>query len=418
MDAFHNVSSVLLDPYTGKVVQSNPLRARYAGDTVIAWFSAFHFGVFGGVFVKALWALLGLALAGLGISGPYLWWRRRMTPARARMSRSQAAMQVRRKLMGRAARASLDLFLLVVLVGCGSPSNDVAEAPDAAPVADLRIVGLSSPLVEAVYTLGAGDRIVGVSESCVFPEQVVEDRESGRVAVVGSFTNPLMDEVVALQPDLILTSNQFQRALADQLREAGYNVLHFEPESLEDVFESIVVIGDAIGKGEQARELTAEYRAQLAEIRAITEDLEPVRVYMEMNHNGPWTNGNRSPLEDIIEAAGGENVFADVDAGAFQTTNAEVIARDPEVILSPIWVDAKVGGIDGITTLGEIYRREGYETIDAIEDSRVMYYDSALMKHEGPRQVLAVRKMAHLLHPEAFADPPGTIDWELGRLIQ
>ena len=421
VDAFHNVSSVLLDPYSGAVLQSNPLNARYAGDTIIAWFSAFHLGVFGGWFIKLLWTLLGVALAGLGITGPYLWWRRKMTPARNRAVQKQEAMQERRSPVSRLARATLSVFLLAMLAGCGSQPAEVAtgtpEAAEEATVGNLRIVGLSSPLVETVYLLGEGNMIVGVSESCVYPAQVVDDRASGGVAVVGSFTNPSVEEIGALEPDLILTSNQFQRALAEQLREAGYKVLHFEPESLEDVFENIVVIGDAIGKGEQARELTAGYREQLAEIRAISEDLEPVRVYMEMNHNGPWTNGNRSPLEDIIEAAGGENVFADVGAGAFQTTNAEVIARDPEVILSPIWVHAKVGGIDGITTLGEIYRRDGYETVDAIEDSRVMYYDSALMKHEGPRQVLAVRKMAHLLHPEAFADPPGTIDWELGRLI-
>ena len=51
-----------------------------------------------------------------------------------------------------------------------------------------------------------------------------------------------------------------------------------------------------------------------------------------------------------------------------------------------------------------------------MRDSRVLYYDSALLKHEGPRQILALRKLARLLHPEAFDDPPGTIAWELDRV--
>jgi hypothetical protein len=46
----------------------------------------------------------------------------------------------------------------------------------------------------------------------------------------------------------------------------------------------------------------------------------------------------------------------------------------------------------------------------------VLYYDSALLKHEGPRQVLAIRKLAYLLHPDFFENPPGTIPWELGRI--
>jgi ABC-type Fe3+-hydroxamate transport system substrate-binding protein len=98
--------------------------------------------------------------------------------------------------------------------------------------------------------------------------------------------------------------------------------------------------------------------------------------------------------------------------------NEEVVRRNPDIILSPIWLNAKVGGSDGITTLLEIMSRPGYASTTAVRNSRVLYYDSALLKWEGLRQVLAIRKLAHLLHPEAFPDPPATLPWELGRIRQ
>jgi iron complex transport system substrate-binding protein len=280
----------------------------------------------------------------------------------------------------------------------------------------VRIVSLSPTPTEIVYSLGAGDQVLGATTFCVFPEQVIDDKKAGKVKVVGDFTHIDIPLVDSLAPDLLLTDTFFQRALAAQFRAKGYKVLHYEPRSLDDVFRSIEEIGDAIGKGTVARELVRGYRAELALIKAKVDALPKVRVYMEINHMGPWAVGRGSPLNDLIMYAGGENIFKDDTNGVFQTTNEEIVKRNPDIILSPIWVGAKIGGYDGITPLGEIYGRKGFESIRAVQTSRVLYYDSALLKHEGPRQVLAVRKLARLLHPEKFEDPPATVPWELGKI--
>src|SRR5690606_36798024 len=105
-------------------------------------------------------------------------------------------------------------------------------------------------------------------------------------------------------------------------------------------------IGEALGKLNEARTITEQQRREIAEIRAKSAGLSKVRVYMEINHVGPWTSGRNSPENEIISLAGGVNVFGDHDAGVFVTANDEIVKRDPEVILSPIWLNAKVGGID------------------------------------------------------------------------
>jgi iron complex transport system substrate-binding protein len=280
--------------------------------------------------------------------------------------------------------------------------------------AQVRIVSLSPTPTEIVYTLGAGDQVVGVTSFCIFPSKVLTDVKEGRARVVSDFNHTDMQLIDSLKPGLILTDTDFQRKITEDLRKKGYKVLHYVPKTLEDVFQSIEEIGEAIGRGEYAKLLTAGYRKEIQEIYAKTSKLPKTKVYLEINHIGPWASGTVSPLNDIITYAGGENLFSDSAQGVFVTTNAEIVRRNPDVILSPIWLDAKLGGYDGITTLAEIYSRPGFDKTGAVMRSRVLYYDSALLKHEGPRQVLAIRKLAHILHPNEFEDPPGTIPWELG----
>ena len=301
------------------------------------------------------------------------------------------------------------IVLVAVLLGAILEGN--AQANPA-----VRVVSLTAPAAELMYTLQAGEQLVGVTDSCVFPNQIMRDRAEGRIRVVGGFERVDVELVESLKPDVIFTGTSLQTNLARQLQEKGFHVVHLDPHSLEEVVASFVQVGDAIGKGSNVREFVTQLRSELHAVRDKAQALRPVRVYMELNHVGPWTAGGKSYVNDIIEAAGGHNIFGDVSRDAFQVTNEEIRRRDPEVILSPIWVDAKLFGIDGITPLVEIMSRPGFAETQAGRNSRVLYYDSALLKQGGPRQILAIRKLAHLLHPMEFPDPPDTIPWELGRI--
>lgn len=295
----------------------------------------------------------------------------------------------------------LFLILSIVLTACQQP-----EKPT--------IVSCSSTITEIIYEIGAGNQVLGATSFCFFPEQVIKDKEAGRVKVVGDFININFSRIDSIHPDLIFTDTNMQRKIADSLRAMGYRVYHFEPNRLDDVYECITKIGDVTENGKSARDMVTQMKADMAEIEAVSSQLEPVNVYMEINHMGPWTFGSESPLQDMLEAAGGVNVFGDTAVGVFRTYNDVVVEKNPDIILSPIWLDAELGGWKGITPLREIYTRPGYDETNAVTRSRVLYYDSALMKHFGPRQVVATQKLAYLLHPEHFESPEGTIPWELG----
>ena len=294
----------------------------------------------------------------------------------------------------------------------------------------MRIITLAPSHTEILYALGVQDAIVGWTQYEDYPPEVllsegwvpydeyafvsIEEELQKQRAVVGSFTYFNEDLIEALQPTLILAVEPLQESIANSLSEKGYNVLWFCPETLDDVFDMMIAIGEATGAKEIAEAIVAGQQEEIAMIREITKDLPTVKVYFEISHYGPWALGAGSPMDQIVAYAGGENIFADIQALAFPAENADIVDRNPDVILTPLWPNA---GRDEVTTVREIVMREGYETTEAVQNSRVYFYDSSLLKRPGPRQVTAILKLAHLLHPYYFDNPPNSVSpWELGKI--
>jgi len=310
------------------------------------------------------------------------------------------------------------LLILVFMTSCSTTQEQ-------------RIISLSPSHTEILYALGLEDQIVGWTKYCNYPPEVQEtegwlpydeyefksihdELHNKKVAVVSAFTSVNYELIDSLKPTLILSVHKMQHDIAQKLKDKGYNVLHFEPETLDDVFNIIQTVGDATGKSRRARKLIAGYRAEIEAIRSITENLPKVKVYFEINHVGPWALGAGSPMDQILEIAGGENIFSDVRNEAFKADFCDIVERNPDVILTPLWPHA---GRNEVTTVREIVNRPGFETINAVINDRVYHYDSSLLKKPGPRQITAIKKMAYLLHPYYFKNPENSVDpWELGKI--
>lgn len=307
-------------------------------------------------------------------------------------------------------------------------------------VQEHRIVCLAPSMVEVVYALGFGDSIVGWSQYTDYPVEVTEkegwvpygdyvyvsdeDELAKDVAVVSGFADYNEDLIEALEPTLILAESDMQQMMYEDLLAKGYNVLHHDPTTIDEIFDMIINIGNALGVGEEAKALVAGYEAELDAIREITEQLPPLKVYYEIAHRmtfgdtsyGPYTAGAGTPFDQMIEIAGGENIFDIYEGGYLEVDYDEIIEANPDIILSPIWPNAFD---EEVTTIFEIMTRPGFEDISAVQTSRVLYYDSSLMKRYGPRTVTAVKKLAYLLHPYYFENPEDSVTpWELGRVDQ
>lgn len=351
---------------------------------------------------------------------------------------------------------SFFLVLVFLFTSCAQPpesSNQetppsvstptITVAPESSPEqpkAEHRIVCLAPSMVELVYALGLGDSIVGWSRYTDYPIEVeqrkgwvpygeynfvsVEDELAKDVAVVSGFTDYNADLVAALKPTLILTESDIQKELSEELSAAGYNVQFHSPASLDDVFNMILDVGKALGVSDTAEDLMKSYKAEIDKIQAVTKDLPKVNVYLEIAHRkeydgvayGPYATGFGSPFDQMVEIAGGINVLASMEGDYVPVEYKDIVAANPDVILSPMWPSAMEGEV---TTIAEIVSREGFEQINAVKNSRVYFYDSSLFKRFGPRTITAIKKLVYLLHPYYFEDPPESVSpWELGRIDQ
>lgn len=357
---------------------------------------------------------------------------------------------------------SLLMCLLLALSCIACTTNEITPTPTAAPTAlataapapvttqappeqlpEQRIVCLAPSMVEIVYALGFGEQIVGWSAFTDYPVEAteregwvsyhqyenietqdfnVEEELAKDVAVVSKYFDYNSTIVEKLEPTLILGEGSEQATMVDELVSKGYTALNFQCTSIDDIYTTMLTIGDALGVKDKAQELVDGYKARIAEISAITAQLEPVKVYFEIAHQvdygeygvyGPYTEGAKTPFEEMIKIAGGVNVYSDIE-GYNEVTFEDTASRNPGVILSPYWPSA---GEYEVTTLYEIMTRPGFDTTDAVKYGRVYYYDSSLMKRFGPRTVTAIEKLAYLLHPYYFENPENSVSpWELGKI--
>ncbi|MDE3199359.1 MAG: cobalamin-binding protein [Acidobacteriota bacterium] len=247
-----------------------------------------------------------------------------------------------------------------------------------------RIVCLTEETVETLYLLGEQDRIVGVSGFARRPPEV---RTKPRVA---TFLDAKYDDILALKPDLVLTFSDVQAEIIKQLALRGVTVFHFNQRRIAGIFEMIVMLTRLIGREADGAALIAKLESGLDKIRDSAKRFpHRPRVYFE-----EWDDpliGGIGWVEELIEIAGGEPVFpALVGCGKAQdrvVTAADVIARDPEVILAS-WCGKKV-------KIDEIASRPGWDAISAVRNRHVYEIPSDCILQPGPASLTDGVKHLH-----------------------
>jgi len=239
--------------------------------------------------------------------------------------------------------------------------------------------------------LGARGMIVGLADSPDNPPGL-----SGLPSVGPSFS-PSLEAIVALEPDLVLGAWGDVR---DKLEELGITVLTAGGpggyiRGIVDIFDAIRTVGTAVGLGDRAAVLVGSIAEEIVRIEAQVLGLPRVKVafiYMPAPDAAPWVAGRGTPEAELILRAGGENVFADL-AGFPQASLEELVTRDPEVILTDP------------SQVGNILESKLLQGISAVHDGRV--YGIKASAAISTRVAEVLRKLAELLHPEAFREGGG-----------
>jgi len=197
-----------------------------------------------------------------------------------------------------------------------------------------RIISMIPSVTESVFALGCEDRVVGVTDFCTYPEDA---RDKTRV---GGFFNPNYERILVLKPDLIITLGRSEK-IAHFGQRHGIAVLHVEMDSLAKIYIDWIRMGEALDCVDRAVELCNEIKNTLQSIRTRVGNRKPKRVFYCMNRTagtlaGLHTIGRSSQfINELIEIAGGENIFTDLAPGSTRISKEALLQRQPEVIIEP-----------------------------------------------------------------------------------
>jgi iron complex transport system substrate-binding protein len=192
-------------------------------------------------------------------------------------------------------------------------------------------VSLIPAVTEMIFALGAGARVVGVSNFDHFPPEVE------RVQKVGALLDPDLERILSLKPDLVVVYHS-QADLRTQLERSQIPVYVYTHAGLADVTTTIRSIGARIGAAEAGAKLASGIESRIAAIHQATANKPRPRTLIVFGREsyalrGIYASGGLGFINDMVSAAGGENVFSDVKREAVQTTTEHILARRPEVII-------------------------------------------------------------------------------------
>ena len=191
-----------------------------------------------------------------------------------------------------------------------------------------RVVSLAPSLSEIVVELGAADLLVGVLDGGERPAALAT------LPSVGHYGQLNIERLLSLKPDLILLwPGSVGPAQREQLQRLNIPVYVAEPHSLEQLATQVQAIADPLGRADAGRQLAAQLRQRLAELRQRYQRAEPLRVFYQVWNQPLYTVGGGQIISDALSVCGARNVFDDLILPAPQVSIESVLQRDPEVIL-------------------------------------------------------------------------------------
>ncbi|MBT9160581.1 MAG: Vitamin B12-binding protein [Dehalococcoidia bacterium] len=293
---------------------------------------------------------------------------------------------------------ALTLILTLALVGaCPRPIEPVVPVPrtfvdDLGRTVTLekepqRIVSVAPSNTEILFALGLGDRVIGVTTFCNYPEAALD------IEKVGGWLPFDLERVVALEPDLVLAKGAHYPKGIAALEEVGITVFVLAPKTLGRVLANIASVGEITGKGEEAIRLVTTLKERIdaitARTRPLTDEQRPGVLYVVW-HDPLWVAGSGTFADDLIIKAGGKNIAHDLVAWAMIALET-VIARDPQVIIAT----HGAAGVRDVPILG---------VTAAFRENRIYLVEDDPFSRPGPRLVDALEQLERLLQPELFPE--------------
>jgi iron complex transport system substrate-binding protein len=292
--------------------------------------------------------------------------------------------------------ASVLLFVwFLACAACQSGQMNLADVPTREVTDDFgrlvkiplkidRAISLAPSLTENIFAVGAGDRLVGVTTFCNYPD------EARKIQKIGDTINPSMEAIIALKPQIVFISTASQiESFIKTLEQQNIAVFVTGAKDLEGVYRNLYQLGEIFGRDDEARRKVDEMKRRVADVEARTATDADVRVFVQISKEPLFTIGKDSFLTEIIRRAGGVSVTADVPTAYPKFSKETALALQPEAII--------LSESEDNSEPNDIFRDS-----PAVKNGRIFKVNADLLSRPSPRIVDALEQVAKDLHPEDF----------------
>lgn len=254
------------------------------------------------------------------------------------------------------------------------------------PAPPVRIVSLVPSVTETMFAIGAQDRLVGVTDFCDYPA------EARRKPSVGGMISPSLEDIVALEPDLVVATTAGNRhETFDQLARLKIPVYLVNPTTVSDVLDLVVRLGRLTDRAESADRVAARLRERIQGVSARVAGRPRPRVLYVLWPDPLIVPGRGALVSELIALAGGDSVTVDGGPGYPRYSVEAALARHPEVLL--------IASHDATQSPLVRSKWERFTQVPAVNAGRLHTVDGNLMHRYGPRMVDGLEVLAGLIHP-------------------
>jgi iron complex transport system substrate-binding protein len=292
------------------------------------------------------------------------------------------------------------IFLFVFLSFCVSEN-----LPDKAYVVDdtnytvkvegipKRIVSLAPSNTEILFAIGAGEQVVGVTDYCNYPPEVLELKKEGKLKTVGGYSTVNIERVMALKPDLVVGAYGNGLQTIETMRAFGLKVVAFNPKNLSDVMESIVKIGKLTGHDREASKVVEDMKRKIEAVKNAVSGKKRVKVAHILWHDPIFVSGRNTFIDELIQVAGGENAFA--FDGWRAVSVEDIISANPELIV----VSSGTGMGRGEDVVYKwVISDPLLKNVEAVKNGRVFVIDADIISRPSQRLGDAAVELARIIH--------------------
>lgn len=249
-----------------------------------------------------------------------------------------------------------------------------------------KVISLSPANTEILFAVGAGDRVIGRTDYCSFPE------EASEVASIGTYTSPNTELIISLEPDVVFASDYIDDSIRQQVEAAGAKVVVFSADSVEGVQDLIIQAGEILNLNGNAEELVDSMNAKLKKIQEnVLSEGGSKSVFVDIGSF--YSAGPGSLLDDMLNQIGVTNVAADIGETWPQLSVESIIEKNPDVYISLY------------TAPEELEKTAGLSELDCLKGDSVVYFqefsnESDMIQRAGPRVVDGIEILAENIYTD------------------